>query len=136
MTKTTHPKPHSPKASLWTRSNRRLRELMHASCFLGPSFLGVLLFFIVPFGVVVWYSVIQGPLNHDFAGLTHYDAVLHNEAFRLAVKNTLIFAGFCKGGSCRSFFPLLPAPGLDTICTEAHWIFSLLRPDPPFPPIL
>ena len=94
MTKTTHPKPHSPKASLWTRSNQRLRELMHASCFLGPSFLGVLLFFIVPFGVVVWYSVIQGPLNHDFAGLTHYDAVLHNEAFRLAVKNTLDFAGF------------------------------------------
>ena len=66
---------------------------MHASCFLGPSFLGVLLFFIVPFGVVVYYSVIQGPLDSSFAGLEHYAAVIDNGAFQLAVDNTVKFTG-------------------------------------------
>lgn len=79
--------------SLWDRSNDRLRELMHASCFLGPSFLGVLLFFIVPFGVVVYYSLIKGPMNHSFAGLENYIKVFQNNAFRIAAKNTLTFTG-------------------------------------------
>ena len=77
----------------WKRLNKRLGELMGATCFLGPSFLGVLLFFIIPFGVVVWYSVIQGPVNHDFVGLQHYKAVLGNDAFKLAIKNTAVFMG-------------------------------------------
>jgi multiple sugar transport system permease protein len=63
----------------------RLREMAHAACFLGPSFLGVLLFFIVPFGVVVYYSTIHGPMNDSFVGLQHYKAVLQNGAFKLAV---------------------------------------------------
>ena len=77
----------------WKRLNKRLGELMGATCFLGPSFLGVLLFFIIPFGVVVWYSVIQGPVNHEFVGLQHYKAVLGNDAFKLAIKNTAVFMG-------------------------------------------
>lgn len=76
------------------RSGERLRSFLHASCFLGPSFLGVLLFFIIPFGVVVYYSVIQGPMNHSFVGLQNYINVLQNNAFRTAVKNTLTFMGF------------------------------------------
>ena len=56
----------------WARANDKVRNLMHASCFLGPSFLGVLLFFIVPFGVVIYYSLIQGTVNPEFAGFVHY----------------------------------------------------------------
>lgn len=66
---------------------------MHASCFLGPSFLGVLAFFIIPFGVVIYYSFIKGPMNHSFAGLQNYINVFQNNAFRIAVKNTAVFTG-------------------------------------------
>jgi len=93
MVKTKRLQPNRTGPSLWKRLNKRLGELMGASCFLGPSFLGVLLFFIVPFGVVVWYSVIQGPVNHDFVGLQNYKAVLNNDAFKLAIKNTVVFMG-------------------------------------------
>ncbi len=79
--------------SLWSKSNDRVRDLLHASCFLGPSFLGVLLFFILPFAVVVYYSFIYGPMNHEFAGLQNYINVFKNNAFRIAVKNTLTFTG-------------------------------------------
>lgn len=79
--------------SLWQRSNEKVRNLLHASCFLGPSFLGVALFFIIPFGVVVYYSMIQGPMNDSFVGLQHYQAVLQNNAFKTAVSNTLTFTG-------------------------------------------
>ena len=67
------------------RVNDAIRNLMHASCFLGPSFLGVLLFFIVPFGVVVYYSFIQGPMDSSFVGLQNYENVMANSAFQLAV---------------------------------------------------
>ena len=73
--------------------HNRLRELAHASCFMGPSVLGVLLFFVIPFCVVIYYSFIQGPMNHSFSGLQNYINVFHNQAFRIAVKNTVTFTG-------------------------------------------
>lgn len=78
---------------LWQRSNEKVGNFLRASCFLGPSFLGVLVFYIIPFGVVVYYSVIQGPMNHSFVGLQNYQNVLQNKAFQDAVKNTLVFTG-------------------------------------------
>ena len=40
---------------------RQLRQDKLASlCYLAPSFLGVAVFFILPFGVVVYYSMIDG----------------------------------------------------------------------------
>ncbi len=58
MEKTKASPKRPPRAKALTGAVRRvndaIRNLMHASCFLGPSFLGVLLFFIIPFGVVVY----------------------------------------------------------------------------------
>lgn len=85
--------PNTTAGSLWQRSNEKVGNFLHASCFLGPSFLGVALFFIIPFGVVVYYSMIQGPMNDSFVGLQHYQAVLQNNAFKMAVKNTVVFTG-------------------------------------------
>lgn len=82
-----------PLRRAFDRSNDAIRNVMHASCFLGPSFLGVLVFFIVPFGVVVYYSFIKGPMDASFAGLANYESVLTNGAFHTAVKNTLVFTG-------------------------------------------
>ena len=39
--------------------NNRLRDFLHSMYFSGPSFLGMLVFFIVPFGVVVYLSLIH-----------------------------------------------------------------------------
>lgn len=93
MVKTKQEKLKSQQPSLWQRSNEKVLSFLHASCFLGPSFLGVLLFYIVPFGVVVYYSLIQGPMNSSFVGLQNYANVLQNNAFRTAVKNTVVFTG-------------------------------------------
>ena len=76
---------------LWQRANEKVLSFLHASCFLGPSFLGVLMFFIIPFGVVVYYAFIQGPLNNSFVGLQNFINVINNNAFRIAVKNTAVF---------------------------------------------
>ena len=50
-----------------------------------PSVFGVALFVLIPFGWVVFTSFSKGLLN--------YKTVLTNEAFLLAVKNTLMFTG-------------------------------------------
>ena len=60
--------------------------------FLLPSFLGVILFFVAPFGVVIYYSLINNPIQQEFVGLTNYINVWNNSAFKLAASNTLIFS--------------------------------------------
>lgn len=82
----------SPAERKTVRKQRKL-EFFNGVCFLGPSYLGVLVFFILPFCVVIYYSLIQGPLNHSFAGLQNYKNVFQNQAFQIAVKNTLVFTG-------------------------------------------
>ena len=69
----------------WDRGNERLRDTMHSMAFLGPSVLGVAVFFIVPFLVVVYYSVIRSPINPEFV-------FLDNFSFRTAARNTAMFS--------------------------------------------
>lgn len=56
--------------------------------FLLPSLVGVLLFFLLPFGMVIYYSLVNRPVDGDFVGLDNYKALLHNKAFLLGAKNT------------------------------------------------
>ncbi len=60
--------------------------------FLLPSLLGVLLFFVAPFGVVIYYSLINNPIQKEFVGLTNYINVWKNAAFQQASRNTLVFS--------------------------------------------
>lgn len=60
--------------------------------FLGPSLLGVSTFFIIPFLVVVYYSVIRSPINQEFVGLENFINVLKNSSFQTAAKNTAAFS--------------------------------------------
>lgn len=70
----------------------KIHEFLKSLCFSGPSFVGMLIFFIIPFGVVVYYSLIAGTLDSSFAGLKNYIDVLNNGAFKIAVKNTATFS--------------------------------------------
>lgn len=63
-----------------------------AGAFLAPSVIGVLLFFVLPFFVVIYYSFVDNPISLQFVGLENYKNVIANTAFRTAVKNTFTFS--------------------------------------------
>lgn len=77
---------------LWEKANSKVKDLLHSLCFIGPSFTGVLVFFIVPFGVVVYYSLIRSPLDREFVFLDNFINVIGNSAFLTAAKNTASFS--------------------------------------------
>jgi len=59
---------------------------------LWPSLMGVLIFFLLPFCVVCYYSLIDSPLRHNFVFLKNFAEILQNSSFLLAAKNTATFS--------------------------------------------
>ncbi len=74
------------------RLSEKAKDRLRSWLYLLPSLLGVTVFFIVPFFVVVYYSVIRGTMNPEFVLFENYKNVLQNEAFKVAVRNTLKFS--------------------------------------------
>lgn len=62
--------------------------------FLLPSLAGVLIFVLLPFLDVVRRSFLTA-VTEEWAGLHNYEVVFANQAFRLAVKNTVRFTLVC-----------------------------------------
>lgn len=86
------PPVYTQKQLLQRQQRRALRERLMTLPFLFPSLAGVLLFFVLPFLVVIYYSVLDNPISKNFVFLSNYDALISNNAFRMAVKNTLTFS--------------------------------------------
>ena len=84
---------HPDAKTLWKNANLKVRDFLNSMCFSGPSFLGMLIFYLVPFGVVIYYSFIAGVVDNSFVGLKNYIAVFNNAAFRTTAKNTAVFTG-------------------------------------------
>ena len=59
-----------------------------------PSFLGVMVFYLLPYGDVLRRSFL-GAVDGRFVGLENYKSIFSNTAFQLAVKNTLCFTVVC-----------------------------------------
>lgn len=75
------------------RSGKVMRRKRRSSAaFLAPSFLGVTVFFLAPFCVVLYYSVVDNPISANFVGLQNFIQVWNNAAFRTAVSNTFRFS--------------------------------------------
>ena len=74
------------------KRNIKLRDYAASLCFLSPSLLGVGVFFILPFGVVVYYSLIDGVGSRNFVLFDNFRRLLSNSAFLLAGRNTLLFS--------------------------------------------
>lgn len=75
------------------KKDRRQRiDRFKTSLFILPSFIGVAVFFILPFFVVGYYSVIDNPINREFVGMQNYANLLNNSIFRMAAKNTALFS--------------------------------------------
>ena len=62
--------------------------------FLLPSLAGVLIFVLLPFADVVRRSFLTA-VTEEWTGLHNYELVFDNQAFRLAVKNTVRFTLVC-----------------------------------------
>ena len=78
-------KPHRRR-----RSPEQRRDFLRSVCFLSPSVIGVGVFFVLPFGVVVYYSLTAQ--DGRFVLLENFKNLLDNSVFRLAARNTLRFS--------------------------------------------
>ena len=68
----------------------KLKDFARSLCFLSPSFLGVFLFFILPFAVVVKYAFTNAAGEPvQFQNIVN---LLKNPIFKMAAKNTLTFS--------------------------------------------
>lgn len=71
---------------------RTRQQRVSAVLFMAPSLIGVFLFFILPFMVVIFYSMIDNPISANFVWFNNFVNVAKNGAFKMAGKNTLKFS--------------------------------------------
>lgn len=73
--------------------NRGKNKVKNISAlYLLPSIIGVALFFVLPFLVVIYYSLIDNPISGNFVFLDNFISLLKNKAFRMAAGNSLTFS--------------------------------------------
>lgn len=73
---------------------KRIKNKLRFLPFLLPGMIGVFLFILLPFADSVRRSFCTA-VKGDYIGLKNYETVFHNEAFALAIKNTLRFTAVC-----------------------------------------
>lgn len=74
------------------RPPQRRGSQLAARAMLWPSLLGIALFFVLPFGIILYYSLIDNPFTGNFVFLDNFADLLQNRAFRLAAGNTAMFS--------------------------------------------
>ncbi|MGN0579444.1 MAG: carbohydrate ABC transporter permease [Ruminococcus sp.] len=72
-------------------SGKKREKLFSDFCIM-PGFAGVLAFYFIPFCIVIYYSLVNNPVMHEFVGLDNFRALLKNNAFLTAAKNTAVFS--------------------------------------------
>lgn len=70
------------------------KETIVAWLLLSPSLFGISIFFLIPFLDVIRRSLYEA-MGGKFVGINNYITVFQNEAFRLAVNNTIRFVVTC-----------------------------------------
>ncbi len=70
----------------------RRGERIFSNICVAPSFIGALIFFFIPFCIVIYYSLVNNPVMHEFVYLDNFKALFKNSAFITAVKNTAQFS--------------------------------------------
>ena len=97
-------------------------QLLKNWSWLIPSLVGVGVFFVIPFCVVVYYSALDNPTFANFVGMKNYLNLFHNPAFLRAAKNTGIFTGISVPLSV--VLSLAMAFGLTSRIPGKSWIRS------------
>lgn len=80
------------KNKQWAGGRHERRTKYKSALFLTPSVLGVMTFFILPFLVVIVYSMVDNPINMEFVGIDNFAKIIKNNAFKKAVFNTIKFS--------------------------------------------
>ena len=62
---------------------------LFARVLLLPSLLGVFIFFIAPFLIVIYYSIVDNPISRVFVGVNNYKNLVGTKAFIQAATNTM-----------------------------------------------
>ena len=91
MKKRPNTKEHHSHLTPAERREKR-RERLVSLAFVSPSLLGILIFFVLPFFVVIYYAFVNNPVLHEFVGFDNFRNLFQNQSFRLAAKNTAIFS--------------------------------------------
>ena len=87
------PKPPKPsKEQLKSYHKRRLKNNLRVLPFLIPSLAGVILFYLAPFAVVIFYAFVDNPITKNFVGFQNIVNVFKNASFQEASLNTLRFS--------------------------------------------
>ncbi len=73
-----------------SRIERRVQ--LSSTGFLLPSLLGVLLFFGIPYMIVIFYSIVDNPIQKNIVYFQNFVNSLSNLAFLTAAKNTIMFS--------------------------------------------
>lgn len=73
-------------------SKKTRKEKRRSGLFLAPSFLGVMLFFVIPFCVIIYYSMVNNPISKEFVFLDNFKTIVQNKAFKTAAFNTFRFS--------------------------------------------
>ena len=87
-----HGRPPRKSGSDPCRDRAKIREMRTTRWFLLPSLIGVAVFFVLPFFVVIYYSLVDNPVTANFVGLDNFIQILRNTAFRRASANTATFS--------------------------------------------
>ena len=83
----------APESKHRIKTTRRERKIKISSgLYLAPSFIGVMAFFIIPFLVVIYYSLVDNPISGNFVFLDNFINIVQNSAFKSAVRNTFVFS--------------------------------------------
>lgn len=73
-------------------SKQRDKDSIFPVVCLAPSLVGVLIFFIIPFLVIIFYSMVDNPISKDFVFFDNYINIMKNNAFKKAALNTFTFS--------------------------------------------
>ena len=74
------------------RLKKRSRDIINDILWLAPSFLGVIVFYIAPFFIIVQYALVDSPIRRNFVFLDNFINLFQNQAFLTAGSNTLRFS--------------------------------------------
>ena len=81
-----HDKADMPKVHI--KTTRRTRKVKVSSgAFIAPSFIGVMAFFIIPFLVVIYYSLVDNPISGNFGHCTGGEAAVPQPVPNLFLKS-------------------------------------------------
>lgn len=79
-----HPLPRRRRKGYAARRERRVSSL-----FIAPSLIGILIFYALPFAVILFYAFVDNPINKEFVFLDNFISLFKNAAFKRAAVNTL-----------------------------------------------